>query len=222
MLRSKIKVFDLDDTLYRQFSFVESGFHTVSLYLSPKLKLSAKKIYEDLMFLYQTKDRGKIFDILLLDYKIFSKKSVNKLIQVYRFHEPMIKLDSRVRKFLEKMKNERLYLVTDGHKLVQQKKIQALDISKYFSRIFITNQYGLARQKPSLYCFDKILNIEKAEYDKLVYIGDNPIKDFVNLNKVGATTIQSLMYVTNLPKLPLDHYAQYRVNSFEELFDFFK
>jgi len=161
MLQPKIKVFDLDDTLYRQFSYVESGFHAVSLYLSPELKLSAKKIYEDLMMLYQTNDRSKIFDVLLIDYEIYSRKSVNKLIQVYRCHEPMIKLDKKIKNFLEKMKNERLYLVTDGHKLVQQKKIQSLDISKYFSKIFITNQYGLARRKPSLYCFDKILKIEK-------------------------------------------------------------
>ena len=222
MSQPKIKVFDLDDTLYRQFSFVESGFHAVSLYLSPELKLNAKKIYEDLMMLYQTNDRGKIFDVLLIDYEIFSKKLVNKLIQVYRCHEPMIKLDREIKNFLEKMKNERLYLVTDGHKLVQQKKIQSLDISKYFSKIFITNQYGLARQKPSLYCFDKILNIEKADYDKLVYVGDNPMKDFVNLNKAGAITIQSFMYVTDLPKLPLNHYAQYRVNSVEGLFDLFR
>ena len=79
----------------------------------------------------------------------------------------------------------------------------------------------MARQKPSLYCFEKILKIEKADYDKLVYVGDNPMKDFVNLNKAGAMTIQSFMYVTDLPKLPLNHYAQYRVNSVEELFELF-
>lgn len=221
MLHSKVKIFDLDDTLYSEFSFVESGFHTVSTHLSLELKLSAKKIFNDLMVLLEANKRGNTFDLLLTNYEVFSKEKVKELVQVYRRHEPVIKLDKKIKNFLEKMRNERLYLVTDGHKLVQQKKIESLGISNYFSKIFITNLYGVSKQKPSLYCFNKILKIEDVSYDKLVYVGDNPAKDFVNLNKVGAYTVQSLMYVRDLPELPLNYYAQYRIHSAEELFDLF-
>ena len=221
MLHSKVKVFDLDDTLYSEFSFVESGFHAVSIHLSPELKLSAKKIFSDLMVLLETNKRGNTFDLLLTNYEVFSKEKVKELVQVYRRHEPVIKLDKKIKNFLGKMRNERLYLVTDGHKLVQQKKIESLGISNYFSKIFITNLYGVSKQKPSLYCFNKILKIEDVSYDKLVYVGDNPAKDFVNLNKVGAYTVQSLMYVRDLPELPLNYYAQYHIHSVDELFDLF-
>jgi putative hydrolase of the HAD superfamily len=221
MLHSKVKVFDLDDTLYSEFSFVESGFRAVSKHLSPDLKLSAEKIFSDLMALLEGNKRGNTFDLLLTNYEVFSREKVKELVQVYRRHEPVIKLDKKIKNFLGKMRNERLYLVTDGHKLVQQKKIESLGISNYFSKIFITNLYGVSKQKPSLYCFNKILKIEDVSYDKLVYVGDNPVKDFVNLNKVGAFTVQSLMYVRDLPELPLNYYAQYRIHSADELFDLF-
>ena len=219
MLNSKVKVFDLDDTLYRERSFVESGFRAVSTHLSSELKLSKKRIFGDLMVILESNKRGKTFDILLRDYEIFSNKKVKELISIYRFHKPEILLDKKVKLFLEKMKDERLYLVTDGHKLVQQKKIEALNISKYFHKIFITNRYGISKQKPSLYCFDKILKIEKINYNEMVYVGDNPVKDFVNLNKAGACTVQSLVYVNDLPRLPLEYYAQYRIDSVDELLE---
>ena len=84
---------------------------------------------------------------------------------------------------------------------------------------FITNRYGISKQKPSLYCFDKILKIEKINYNEMVYVGDNPVKDFVNLNKAGACTVQSLVYVNDLPRLPLEYYAQYRIDSVDELLE---
>jgi putative hydrolase of the HAD superfamily len=81
-------------------------------------------------------------------------------------------------------------LVTDGNKIVQRNKINAMNLDSFFKKIFITYQYGIKYSKPSLYCFKKIIEAEKAEWKNLVYIGDNPYKDFVNLNRMGAQTIR--------------------------------
>ena len=67
-----------------------------------------------------------------------------------------------------------------------------MGISKYFKKIFITHNYGLKHSKPSLFCFKKICKIEKCTYKELVYIADDPSKDFINLNKVGVLTIRLL------------------------------
>jgi len=43
-----------------------------------------------------------------------------------------------------------------------------------------------------LHCFNLIRSAERVEWDELVYVGDNPAKDFVSLNQVGAKTIRVL------------------------------
>ena len=85
-----------------------------------------------------------------------------------------------------------LYLVTDGNKIVQKNKVEALGIKNIFKKIFITHRFGLKNAKPSLYCFEIIKKIEECTWSDMIYIGDNPHKDFVNLNKVGAETARIL------------------------------
>jgi putative hydrolase of the HAD superfamily len=81
-------------------------------------------------------------------------------------------------------------LVTDGHKIVQQKKVEALRLDEVMKRVFITHRFGVRHAKPSLYCFERIKHSEQCEWTDIVYVGDNPEKDFVNLRKVGAKTIR--------------------------------
>ena len=67
--------------------------------------------------------------------------------------------------------------------MVQYNKIQALNISSYCNKIFIIHRFGIKNAKPSLYCFKKIKKIENCKWADLVYIGDDPNKYFINLNK---------------------------------------
>jgi hypothetical protein len=71
-------------------------------------------------------------------------------------------------------------------------KVNALKIDIFFERVFITHNFGIRNAKPSLHCFELIKLAEKCNWDELVYVGDNPTKDFVNLNYVGAKTIRVL------------------------------
>ena len=74
----------------------------------------------------------------------------------------------------------------------RQTKILRQKQEEYFKKIFITHRYGIKNSKPSLYCFEKIKRLEQSNWDDLVYIGDNPNKDFISLNKVNAKTIRVL------------------------------
>ena len=87
---------------------------------------------------------------------------------------------------------DRLYLVTDGNKYVQSNKVDALGIECYFTKSYITHRYGIRHAKPSTYCFEQIARSELCGMDKLIYVGDNPAKDFVGLNRLGATTVRVL------------------------------
>jgi putative hydrolase of the HAD superfamily len=75
---------------------------------------------------------------------------------------------------------------------VQLRKVRALKIEKYFKKIFITHRYGIKNSKPSIHCFSLIKQAEGCSWNDMVYIGDNPAKDFVNLNNVGMHTIRVL------------------------------
>ena len=137
-------------------------------------------------------------------------------LNTYRKHKPKIQICDDVFNFLETNKNKK-YLITDGNKNVQQKKIQALSIEKYFQRMFITHRYGIKNAKPSIFCFNKIKDIENCEWNEMVYIGDNPNKDFVSMNKVGGKTIRIHKGVYSKMKANKSFDAQMHINSFDEL-----
>jgi putative hydrolase of the HAD superfamily len=186
-----VLIFDLDNTLYDEASFVKSGFLAVSDYLAGITLLNRKKIYFRLLELLELHGRGKTFDMFLDEHSLLTKKNIKKCISVYRSHKPNIKLYPKVRNVLKNFSNHKLYLVTDGNKLVQYSKINALGIKSFFIKTFITGFYGVKANKPSLYCFKKIKQLEGCKWSDMVYVGDDPSKDFVNLNKVGAKTVRT-------------------------------
>ena len=185
-----IVVCDLDDTLYPEITFVHSGFNAVACFLESEYGISKRQSFVGMLAILERSGRGAIFDIILNENKIFSKKLQKECIQIYRKHLPSIELYGDAKIFLEQYRRKPLYLVTDGNKNVQANKIAALGIHSFFRKVFITHRYGVQNAKPSTYCFDLIRKKENVGWDQIVYIGDNPKKDFVNLNRLGAMTIR--------------------------------
>lgn len=218
-----ILIFDLDDTLYPEISYVESGFHAVAEFISAELKLDVAILFKEIKEIHNLKGRGAIFNELLLKHNCLSEERVKKCISVYRKHEPNIRLSDEGRNCLQRFNEYRKYLVTDGNVIVQRKKIKALGIQKYFVKTIPTYQYGLNYSKPSTLCFEKIKNWEKCSYSDMLYVGDNPHKDFVNNNKLGIYTIRILTGGYRDLKVGHDYDAQYTLQSLDELtIDFLK
>jgi len=185
-----IIIFDLDETLYNETTFVRSGFLSVSSYISMKFKLKKKIIFQKLQHFLKVYGRGKVFDYLCEDLKI--KCSVKKLINVYRSHNPKISIRKDSKYILNYLSNFNKYIITDGKYSVQKKKINALKIRHFFKKIFYTDFYGQSYVKPSIKCFKIIKDIENVSWNKIIYVADNPYKDFVNCNKKGILTIRIL------------------------------
>jgi putative hydrolase of the HAD superfamily len=186
-----ILTFDLDDTLYEEITYVKSGLSSVSNYLYKKYSIPKK---DSMLFFNKelSKDRNKILDKALIKFNIFSKKEVKKCLSIYRSHTPKIKLHSQANQVFRKFSEETIYIITDGNKIVQKNKIEALGISKKVKSCIITSNYGLKHSKPSPYCFLQICKKENIQPNELVYIGDNPNKDFVGIKKLGFKTIRIL------------------------------
>jgi len=186
-----ILIFDLDDTLYDERSFVESGLRAVSQFGSEAFGLDAGESFSFMMRALEADGRGRIFDCWLSEYGLKNQRRVADCVKVYRHHQPDITLPKLHRDLLRRLRQlHPLYLVTDGHKIAQQRKVEALGIAPYFRRVFITHRFGIAQAKPSLYCFEQIKKAEGCDWAQMLYLGDNPAKDFVNLNQVGAVTVR--------------------------------
>ncbi|CAM4392750.1 HAD family hydrolase [Saccharibacillus endophyticus] len=186
----KVFIFDLDDTLYDELQFVKSGFRSVAAYLSEMYNVNSEEAYAFMLHVLEKEGRGAVFNKLLKEYRIFSSKNVRKCISIYRLHSPDIHLSKEAEEVLEKLKNDSVYIVTDGNKVVQANKIRALDLDRKVKKSYITYRYGRIHSKPSPYCFLKIAEAEQVPYSQMVYVGDNPNKDFVGIKPLGIRTIQ--------------------------------
>ena len=211
-------IFDLDDTLYNEKTFVFSGFERVANWISSLSTIPKEEILEYMKDDFYKNGRGAIFNNVLEAFYRKNKTSIRKCISIYRLHEPNIMLEKKVIEILEELKEIfPVYILTDGNKVVQSNKIKALQIKDYVKGVFITHRYGLKASKPSLICFEKIKKLENVGWEQIVYIGDNPKKDFVNLNKVNSVTIRILK--GDYARLQVDSFydAKYSINDLVEI-----
>lgn len=213
-----IIVTDLDDTLYPEIEFVYSGFREVCDYLSDTFQIEPKASYQIMLDELAANGRGKIFDTVLEKYRLNTVANRKKCLSVYRSHKPKLELYPEAERFIKRFSMYRKYIITDGNVRVQRNKINALNLQKHFVKTIPTYQYGLQYSKPSVFCFEKILVWEgQKDPGQLVYIGDNPKKDFVSLNKIGAKTIRVLTGEFRSLKAEPAFDAQYTVCTLDEI-----
>lgn len=186
-----ILIFDLDDTLYDEMSFVLSGFRAVAHYGETSYGWDAGQSETFMQEHLLRYGRGRVFDEWLRYHGRYSSTRVTTCVRVYRHHQPEIELFPIAARLLKQYQGQSpLYLVTDGHKVAQYMKIKALKLAPMFRRIFITRRFGIRHEKPSLHCFEIIRRMERCDWSEMVYVGDNPAKDFVSLNPMGALTVR--------------------------------
>ncbi|CAM4274857.1 HAD family hydrolase [Paenibacillus tarimensis] len=218
-------VFDLDDTLYSEISFVRSGFQAVATYLEENFKVDKLEAFDHMWTILQLEGRGAVFNSVLQRYGIAcTQRNIRKCLSVYRLHNPDIKLLPDANLVLDSLNAEGypIYIVTDGNKVVQHRKIAALGLYPRIQKAFITYRYGRHHSKPSPHCFIKIAQMEHVPPSEIVYIGDNPHKDFVGIKPLGFRTIQIKRGpFSELQKTP-EYHADMYVDNLEELLPIIK
>ncbi len=172
-------VFDLDDTLYDEIEFVKSGFKEISRYLD-------NSSYYDFMLndFYQN-GSGKVFNNLINRFELDT--SLQKLIEIYRFHQPKIVLPRESIELLKFSKNYKTALISDGHYLMQKNKYKVLQLEQYINFPIFTD--FLHTNKPELKPFKIVMEHFKDETN-FVYISDNPKKDFIAPNRLDWKSIR--------------------------------
>lgn len=188
-----ILIFDLDDTLYDERSYVDSGLRAVATYGADEFGWDAGEAFRFMTEVLERAGRGRIFDAVLERHGLLTRGRVEALVKVYRHHKPSLTLFPAAQRVLDRYRDQApLYLVTDGHKIVQSNKVAALGLWQIFRRVMITHRFGIRHAKPSTYCFERIRALEGCAWADMVYVADNPAKDFVNLNRKGMPTVRVL------------------------------
>lgn len=217
----KVVIFDLDDTLISEMEYVHSGFRAVAEYLEQTYGLDG--VFENLIRLMK-EDKKLVFNRLLDAKKIpYSANEMAKIVERYKMHEPKISFFPDVLPTIDflKLHNIKCAVLTDGSFLTQKLKIKAVDGENIFEEILYTDQLGREYWKPSSKGFEILKEKFQVDYEEILYVGDNPQKDFfiskiypvhtVRIMREGAL-YENEEYLEGIQE-------EYRIKDFRELVD---
>lgn len=220
--------FDLDDTLYKERDFVASGYRAIARELAAS---NPAFIYDEMVHVMSTAPVNP-FDSLeeylvnrSLQQSAINIHDIKWMVETYRNHHPDITLSSDVAAMLSGLKSQGydLALITDGRAATQANKIRALGLGAFIPErnISISGLIGAEKYMPEP--FERMMALNPG-VERYIYVGDNPMKDFVWPNRLGWMTVQLLDDGRNVHSQAIavpspDYQPQYRIASLGELRD---
>lgn len=175
-------VFDLDDTLYSEKDYIRSGFKAVAEYLGNS------EYAQELWAFFEAGEPA--VDRLLEKIGRTDKKA--ECLSIYREHAPEIKLYPCVGEMLSSLKERgiKIGIITDGRPSGQRRKITALGLDRIADDIIITDELGGVQfRKPNDISFRIMQNRWCLPFENMIYVGDNPVKDFQAPRQLGMRTL---------------------------------
>lgn len=178
----KAVLFDLDDTLISEEQYIRSGYHKIAEYILMHYKLQAdtEALFQELFALYQA-DAKNVFNRMLDAHGIaYEKEDILKLVEIYRSHMPTITFFEDVLPTLTQLKEKdiKLGIISDGYAVTQKNKVKVLQADALFDRIILTDELGRDYWKPDARSFLMMAEAFHIEPSEMIYVGDNPEKDF--------------------------------------------
>jgi putative hydrolase of the HAD superfamily len=185
-------IFDLDDTLYPERDYVLSGFKAVAAWAEANLGVPSLDGFSALRRLFDEKVRGNTFQLWLQELGVRDTDGlVARLVEIYRDHNPLLVPFPEVPGILRELGSRyRLGLLSDGYLGVQQRKLAALGLGRYFHAVVFSDSWGRESWKPSQKPFNEVANLLALKPSKIVHVADNPLKDFLGAREVGMFTVR--------------------------------
>lgn len=191
-LSLKAIVFDLDDTLYSQKDFKESGLAATASWLAEQHRYSFEQTRRTFQKILADKGPSHpyIFNDFVAELKL-SEQLIPQMVAVFRNHSPKISCFPGVNSMLARLKkNYLLGILTDGILPVQQNKIKALDLESKVDVCLCSASLQLEKPAPELFAwFEQRFDLQGRQ---LVYVADNPTKDFIGARKRAWRTVRVL------------------------------
>lgn len=176
----KVVVFDLDDTLISEKEYIRSGYLHVAGIIEDRFAMDKKQVFDELMSLFNVSPLN-VFNRLYDKYQIkYSKEMILDLVKEYRGHFPDIQFYDDVLPCLSELKRAgiKVGIITDGYAIAQRKKLKAIQANEYFDEIIVTDELGRDYWKPHPKAFELMKEKFRVNFDEMIYVGDNPEKDF--------------------------------------------
>jgi putative hydrolase of the HAD superfamily len=218
--------FDLDDTLFPERMYVVSGFAAVASQIANVCAIKPDDILRELLAVEAAGSQGRVFNTWLHRRDQLSRHlTAGRLVDIYRSHRPNISLFPGILHMLESLRKAayRLAIVSDGPVQSQRAKVEALGLEHLVDRIVLTDEWGSDFWKPHHRAFELLETDWSSSASELVYIGDNPRKDFAGPKARGWLTIRLRFdgqRLLGLEPANVDSSAQIDLNSVEELSSF--
>jgi putative hydrolase of the HAD superfamily len=188
-------VFDLDDTLYAERDFAVSAFAAAGRWAAATHGIAG--LDQDMTALLDQGHLGQIFSMALAArLPDHAETDLAALHHLYLSHAPdALPLFDDAKRALDHFSERadvKLGLITDGTATVQAAKIKALKIGHWFQHVILTGALGANRafHKPHPLAFEQMQAHLAETGDRMIYVGDNPAKDFQAPNRMGWTTVR--------------------------------
>ena len=176
----KAVVFDLDDTLVSEKEYIKSGYRHIAEVIGQRFNINKDQVYIDLFQLFRESPHN-VFNRLYEKYHIeYSKEMIIDLVNEYRGHFPDVQYYDDVMQCLNELKvlGIKIGIITDGYAQAQRQKLKAVEADMYFDEIIVTDELGRDYWKPHPKAFEIIKERFGVSFDEMIYVGDNPGKDF--------------------------------------------
>jgi putative hydrolase of the HAD superfamily len=221
----KAIIFDLDDTLYAERTFVVSGFSAAAAWLSTQAGVRAEQCTAGLTALFEARIRRTTFDMWLNRAGLPPELAAG-MVAAYRAHSPTITLYEDVIPAFSRLRDAGLLLglLTDGYAEVQRRKIAALNIGSWFHAVTVSDELGRDYWKPSRVPYQRTLDLLGVSGSEAVFVGDNPEKDFLGARAAGLKSIRvrrPCCMHSELEPATLEAAANAEVQSLSEIETFF-
>lgn len=183
-------VFDVDDTLYLERDYVRSGFDAVGSWVHSNLGVGdfSSRAWQ----LFEAGQRDSTFQIVLQERGIIIKPElIGHMVNVYRNHQPAIKLLPDAEYCLSALKGRvELGLITDGPLVAQRAKCLSLGLYGVVKDIVYTGVWGEQFYKPHRRAYELFDSHYEKSRRRFIYVADNPVKDFQAPIALGWTTVR--------------------------------
>jgi len=223
-MKYKFLLFDLDNTL---LDFHKSEKESLSLLYSENGIVMSEDMYKSYydinVKLWEDCEKGLVSldEVLNTRFSIALRKhgiEVDGKVWEMRYREYLDTIVFLMENALEVIdtlsKNHRLFIITNGVKSTQTKRLTDSNLLQYFENIFISGDIGY--QKPAVEYFDYVAkNIEGFDKKKALVIGDRISSDIQGGINAGIDTC----LFTNEE---VDDIATYRIRNLKELYEVLK
>ena len=202
MARPRMWIFDLDDTLYAEWSYVMSA-----LQFAGQMVSDLYAVADGARFLTEAYENGVADPVQSLwQAQDLPQSAKAAVVAAMRAHRPAISLFPGAGAVLDsqRAKAAGFGIMTDGRSVTQRAKLAALGCLDARA-ILISEESGWHKPDPQCYEF---FHTRFPDVD-FGYVGDNPTKDFVGARAAGWDTVMLVDQGSNVHRHAEERPAQF-------------